>query len=272
MAAPTPRGPNPGPDANSAALATFVAGIAHEINNPITYVLTNLGELAGICGSLHESLLAYRSAVERSLGSEAADLIARAEASIEKSGGLDVLDELVDDAMEGAERIRDVVQDLLSLSQPSASAKATIDVHDSLDATLRLVQRQLAQRAELVRDYASSGHVRADSAKLGQVFLNLITNAIHACEPSESASHTITVRTRDVENRLEIEVEDSGDGIPEQARANVFKPFFTTKKSRGGTGLGLFISREIIDQHGGGLDFRARPGGGTIFRIILPAS
>jgi len=253
-----------------ASLGTLVAGVAHEINNPVTYVLANLTELDSLCGALRESVLGYRSALREALGSGAEAQISDLDAKIEAAGGLEVMDELLADAFEGAARIRDVVRDLLSLARPSTMANGSIEIHQLLDSTLRLVHRERAQAAELERDYAAQGAASGDRAKLGQVFLNLISNAIHACADCEGSDHQIVVHTRDAGDAVEIEVEDSGTGIPAELESKLFTPFFTTKDAGRGTGLGLFISRDIIEQHGGALDFRSRPGGGTIFRVTLP--
>jgi signal transduction histidine kinase len=252
-----------------ASLGTLVAGVAHEINNPVTYVLANLTELDSLCGALRESLLGYRSALQQALGDAATPRIADLEAKIAAAGGLEIMDELLADAHEGAARIRDVVRDLLSLARPSTMANESIGIHDLLDSTLRLVHRERTQAAELDRDYGAAGTAIGDRAKLGQVFLNLISNAIHACADCQDGEQRIVVRTRDTADGIEIEVEDSGTGIPAELEVEIFTPFFTTKDERG-TGLGLFISRDIIEQHHGTLDFRRRPGGGTIFRVTLP--
>ena len=253
-----------------ASLGTLVAGVAHEINNPITYVLANLSELESLCGALRESVLGYRGALRGALGADAEARISDLDAKIRAAGGLEIMDELLTDAFEGAARIRDVVRDLLSLARPSTMANESIEIHELLDSTLRLVQRERAQAAELERDYGATGAASGDRAKLGQVFLNLVSNAIHACADCEGREHRIAVRTRDAGGSIEVEVEDSGSGIPTELEHKLFTPFFTTKDAGRGTGLGLFISRDIIDQHCGTLDFRRRPGEGTIFRVTLP--
>lgn len=250
-----------------ATLGTLVAGVAHEINNPITYVLANLGELETLCGALRESILGYRRLLDEAPGAAATCKVKDLEAKVEAAGGLELIDELIADAFEGAERIRGVVRDLLEVARPSAPARSAVDVHELLDATLRVVQRDLEQRAELALDYRATARAVGERAKLGQVFLNLIANAIDAC--SADTAQRIAVRTRDLEDGIEIEIEDSGPGIAPEIEADLFTPFFTTKHA-GGTGLGLFISREIVLQHHGTLGFRSRAGGGTIFRVTLP--
>ncbi len=253
-----------------ASLGTLVAGVAHEINNPITYVLGNLGDLERLMGAMREAILTYRGRVGQHMGDAAAEVIASAETKIFEAGGLEVLDEILSDAHEGAIRIRDLVRDLLHLSRSSERSSAPVNVHEILDSSLRLVSKQLAARAVLKRDYQASREVEGDRTKLAQVFMNLINNAMHACSPPDSARHRITVRTRDTEDGIELEIEDTGEGIPEEIHEEIFTPFFTTKEPGSGTGLGLYISRRIIEEHGGSISFRCEPPGGTIFSVRLP--
>ena len=256
-------GPAPGAD-RLASLGMLVASVAHEVNNPITYVLGNLGELERITAAMREALLCYRAQA----GSEAAR---DAERKLEDAGGLDVLEELFADTYEGATRIRDVVRDLLNLSRPSGRVSELVNVHDVLNSTLRLVSRRLEPVAKLSLEYDATQWVSGDRAQLGGVFLNLISNAIQACEPPDPAQHRVAVRTFDQESHVVIEIEDSGVGVPSANREEIFSPFFTTKELGRGNGLGLFISRRMVEDHGGTLAFRERRGGGTIFRVELPA-
>ncbi len=248
-----------------ASLGTLVAGVAHEINNPITYVLGNLGDLERLAGAMREAILAYR-------GDATPDVIESAETKIFQAGGLEVLDEILSDAQEGAVQIRDLVRDLLQLSRASPQSSTPVNVHEILDSSLRLVAKQLATQADLVRDYRATREVEADRAKLAQVFMNLITNAMHACVPPDPTRHTIIVRTQDTDHGIELEVQDSGEGIPDEIQHRVFTPFFTTKELGEGTGLGLYISRKIVEQHSGSISFRCPPSGGTIFCVRLPES
>ena len=248
-----------------ASLGTLVAGVAHEINNPITYVLGNLGDLERLTGAMREAILAYRAQA-------VPDVIESAETKIFQAGGLEVLEEILSDAQEGAVRIRDLVRDLLQLSRTNEPSSTPVNVHQTLDSSLGLVAKQLATRALLVRDYRATREVAGDRAKLAQVFVNLITNAMHACTPPDPTRHTITVRTQDTDNGIELQVEDSGEGIPEEIQHQVFTPFFTTKDVGEGTGLGLYISRRIVEQHGGSISFRCKPPGGTLFSVRLPES
>lgn len=252
-----------------ASLGTLVASVAHEINNPITYVLGNLGELERLATAMREGLTAYRSARARD-GAEPDAAVDAAEDKIREAGGLELLEELLADIYEGSLRIRDLVRDLLTLSRPAERSTAPLNAHEILDSAIRLVSRKLAWSAHLERDYRATRLIDGDRAKLGQVFLNLLTNAVQACQPPDPERHSVAVRTRDLDGGIEIEIEDSGPGMPEELGDTVFAPFVTTKEGTDGTGLGLYISRRIVQEHGGALDFRPRPGGGTIFRVALP--
>ncbi len=258
------------PEPEAAELATLVAGMAHEINNPISYVIGNLNELAVISATLADTLARYRDALRAVGGDSAAARIAEVELKLHELGGFALAEELLADASEGAHRIRDLVRDLLSVSRSSHLVSVSLRIDEVLDQTLRLVARSLAARAELVRDFGAARTVFGDPARLGQVFLNLLTNAIDACAAAPERAHRIQVRTRDLARAVRIEIDDSGAGIEPGARARVFAPFVTTKPAGAGTGLGLYVSRRIVAAHRGEIGFEALPGGGTRFWVELP--
>jgi signal transduction histidine kinase len=247
-----------------ASLGMLVASVAHEVNNPITYVLGNLGELARLTTAMRETIASYREQVGRNNPS-----VAVAEAKIDQAGGLDLLDELFADTFEGAIRIRDLVRELLNLSRPSERA-ALLNVHEILESTLRLASRQIVSVATLERDYQATQWVHGDRAQLGGVFLNLLTNAVQACDPPDPETQRIRICTRDTPDGVELHFHDSGHGVPTEDRETLFSPFFTTKAPGQGTGLGLYISQQIVKQHGGTIDFRSQEGGGTLFTVQLP--
>jgi two-component system NtrC family sensor kinase len=259
---------NPEPD--EAELATLVAGMAHEINNPISYVIGNLNELASISATLADTLARYRDELRGLAGDSAATRIAEVESKLHELGGFALAEELLADASEGAHRIRDLVRDLLSVSRSSHLVSGPLRIDEVLEQTLRLVARPLAARAELVRDFAATHIVFGDAARLGQVFLNLLCNALDACAAAPERAHRIHVRTRDLARAVRIEIDDTGSGIEPGERARVFAPFVTTKPAGAGTGLGLYVSTRIVAAHRGEIGFESLPGGGTRFWVELP--
>ena len=257
-------------EAESSELATLVAGMAHEVNNPITYVLGNLRELAASCAAIAETLAGYRRELRLLAGESAPARIDDLEAKLREAGGLELVDELVCDAADGAARIRDLMRDLLSVSRSAQPVRAPVQIDAVLEQTLRLVARPLAARAALERNFAATRPIQGDAAQLGQVFLNLLTNALDACAAAPERAHHIRVRTHDVAGGVRVEVDDSGAGIHRDERARVFEPFFTTKPTGSGTGLGLYLSRRIVREHGGEIGFEPLEPG-TRFWVELPA-
>ena len=197
-----------------ASIGTLAAGVAHEVNNPLSYILWNL------------------DVVGRTLGPRTA------------------LSEAAHDALvivrEGIDRVRTVVRDLRALARPDENTLEPLDVHAVLETTLSLTASELSSRAHVIRAYdADLPRVHANGARLGQIFLNLILNAISSMESQPLESSTLTVRTSRVapgNAQLAVDVSDTGAGIPEETAARIFDPFFTTKPFGRGTGLGLTIS------------------------------
>ncbi len=267
----TPAAPDPQAasiDTRRTPLGTAFAAVAHEINNPITYVLGNLAELERLTAAMREVIVSYRELSRSKAQADAADVIASIEAELEQCGGVGLLDELLADTLEGARRIRDLVRDLAAATRGAELHREELDAAQVIDSSLRLAAPHFPRPVEVERDYRATRRLRADRTKLDQVFLNLIGNAADAC--AESDKRCIRVRTRDCDGGVAIEIEDTGPGICESTRPQLFTPFFTTKPRGAGTGLGLYISRRIVEEHGGSIGFRCPESGGTIFSVYLP--
>ena len=260
----------PAQQARLAPLGTLVATVAHEINNPVAYLLGNLAELRNLSDAMREAILHYRALVVQLAGAEAAAQSLDIESKLEHTAGMDALEELLGDAEAGAARIRDVVRDLLVLAREPQACDSRIDVNAALESVIRLVHRELGSRATLVREFDATRPIDADPTKLDRLLLNLMLNAVAACDPADSSQHRITVRSFDGPEGVQIEVEDTGRGIPDEIRDQVFVPFFTARRDKSGTGLGLFAAHQIVEAHGGEMGFRTRTGGGTVFWVVLP--
>lgn len=222
------------------SLGTLVAGIGHEINNPLSYVLGNLEVI---------SELAERGDLMANRG----DLVGA-----------------VHDALDGAARVRTIVQRLGSFSRSSEDVRMAVALGELIEQAVRLTHNELRHRAELVQELEPVPAVLADPGQLTQVIINLLINAAQAIAPGAADRHRISIRTRRSEDLVILEVQDTGSGMDPQVVAHAFDPFFTTKKVGEGTGLGLSICHGIVTSHGGQIAIESQRGRGTTMRISLP--
>lgn len=249
-----------------AALGTLAAGISHEINNPLTYVMANLQRLAE---KLRPPSAASASASERTLETASTVEDLRLEAN-----DLAELRELVADAYEGAERIRRIVKQTQMVAPVERERRtSTISLRAVLDAALDLTDNQIRHRARLTRDFAGDARVRGDRGGLEQLFVNLILNAVQAIPEGHVADNEIRISLRQLPSeRVMVEIADTGPGIPTAIQERIFQPFFTTKPVGQGTGLGLAICKGIVAALGGEITFSTEAGVGTTFRVVLPTT
>ena len=238
------------------SLGALAAGVAHEINNPLAFVMANLGFAS------------------KEIAAAAAELDALAAPPAEVAvphGRLRGARQAMDDAAEGAERIRRIVADLKGFARPDDARRSPIELWPSVDAALRLVWSQLRHRADVVREPGPAPLVLANAARLEQVFVNLLVNAAQAMDEAHRSTNLLRVTTRtDDRGRAVIEIADNGKGIAAEDLARIFEPFFTTKPVGVGTGLGLSICRTIVAELGGDISVESAPDRGALFRILLP--
>ncbi len=228
-----------------ASVGTLASGVAHEINNPLAYVIANLDVLQKAIETGGEGTPAGDSEAAQVLG----------------------------DAREGAERVRRIVRDLKSFSRADEDKRGPVDVHRVLESSINISWNEIRHRARLVKDYASVPLVEANESRLAQVFVNLLLNAAQAIGEGNADNEEIRVVTRtDPAGRAIVEICDTGTGIPEQILGRIFDPFFTTKPIGCGTGLGLSICHGIVQRFGGQISVDTRLGMGSVFRLTLPAA
>lgn len=226
-----------------ASVGTLAAGVAHELNNPLMYVLSNL-----------------RLTREEIDAHDQAEWLERARQQL-------------DEAIHGAVRMRTIVGDLKTFSRADDGQHGNVDVQSVLESSINMCWNEIRHRATLERDLHETPPVDANESRLGQVFLNLLINAAQAMPEREVSANRITVRTyTDDQGWAVIEVDDNGAGIEPDRVNRVFEPFFTTKDVSEGTGLGLSICRNIIRHAGGAIEVRTELGRGTTFVVRLPAS
>lgn len=229
-----------------AGLGQLVAGIAHEINNPLAFVINNI------------------FIVQEGL----AKLGGNAELPPEAGAKLSKMQARIGDAHAGATRVKELVSKLRTFSRLDEGTVKTIDVHESIESVLLFLRHRMEGRIEVVRNYGDVPMLTCLAGELNQVFMNLIANAIDAID----GPGRITLTTAQHNGHFIIGVRDTGTGIPDEIRNRIFEPFFTTKPIGQGTGLGLAISYGIVKAHQGSMEFTSQPGEGTEFILKIPTS
>lgn len=250
-----------------AAIGQLAAGVAHEINNPIGYINSNLGSLQRYLDDLIDLIELYQ-VTEAALDQhpEIVKLIQLIRIRIDLDFAKEDVRSLVKESREGAKRVKQIVQDLKEFSYIDEAEWLWSDLHKGLDSTLNIVHNELKYKAEIVKEYGDIPPVECIVSQINQVFMNLLVNAAHAIEDRG----TIVIRTGCTGSEVWAEVRDSGKGIPTENLQRIFDPFFTTKPVGTGTGLGLSLSYSIIKKHYGRIEVESEIDIGTCFRIWLP--
>jgi PAS domain S-box-containing protein len=243
------------------AIGMLAAGVGHEINNPLAYVLSNLGYVDGSLRELGEAFLRARE----DGGDSAFRALGEADARFQELLGV------VAEAQEGGERIRRIVRGLKSFSRADAQELTDVDLRRVLESSVNMARNEIRHRAQLVVEMDEVPLVRAEEGRLGQVFLNLLVNAAQSIPDGDARRHQVQVRCgRDARGGAYVEVRDTGQGISPENLRRIFDPFFTTKALGEGTGLGLTICHGIVTSLGGTIEVQSELGRGSRFRVVLP--
>jgi len=237
------------------ALGTLAASVAHEINNPLAYVLAQAEAMDAEVGAL-EGLLAKMQGPE----------LPAAQAALGR------LKEGLAPVRSGTARIASITRDLRTFSRPEDISLCPVDLRGVVLSVLKLVGKEVEARARLILDLQQTRPVMGNEARLVQVVLNLVVNALQALPADSTGTNEVTLRTRDEGGRVLLDVADSGPGVPAADRDRIFEPFFSTKEIGKGTGLGLFVCRNILQGLAGEVEVLDRPAGGALFRVTLPAA
>ncbi len=252
-----------------ASIGQLAAGVAHEINNPVGYVSSNLGSLQKYIEDLFTVLHAYE-AVEQL--AEPDKLVLENIQSIKKKVDIGFLEtditDLIKESLSGVRRVREIVQDLKDFSHVDEAEWQVVDLHKGLDSTLNIAHNEIKYKATVIKEYGDIPPMECLASQLNQVFMNLLVNAAQAIENQG----IITLRTGMKDDWVWVEISDNGKGIPQENINRIFEPFFTTKPVGKGTGLGLSLSYGIIKKHGGRCEVHSEIGQGTSFKVWLPVS
>ncbi|NEP00591.1 MAG: HAMP domain-containing protein [Symploca sp. SIO2E9] len=261
------------------SLGQLVAGVAHEINNPVNFIFGNLKYARDYTKELLELVELYQQHYPNS----AAEIQERME-EIEIDFLATDLPKIMSSMQLGVDRIRNIVLSLRSFSRVDEAQMKAVDIHEGINSTLLILNNRLKRSIEVIKQYGSLPLIECYPAQINQVFMNILANAIDALEesvaynkqPQENVNRQlkklqIVIKTALVDkNQIRVSIRDNGSGISPQIKDKVFEPFFTTKNEGKGTGLGLSISYEIIDKHCGKIEVISEPGEGTEFVIYLP--
>ncbi len=248
------------------ALGQMVAGVAHEINNPVSFIYGNLAHMENYTLDLLSIIAAYQSHYP-----EPPEALQTQIDDIDLEFITEDIEKLLKSTKVGAERIKAIVLSLRNFSRLDESEFKQADVHEGIDSTLLILQHRYHPAIVIERDYGELPPIDCYPGQLNQVFLNLLGNAIDALEAANIAQPKIRIWTKAIDNQIEIHIADNGIGIPEAIQLRIFDPFFTTKPVGKGTGLGLSISYQIItEKHHGKISCDSVPGEGTEFAIELP--
>jgi two-component system NtrC family sensor kinase len=245
-----------------AAIGQIAAGVAHEINNPLAFILSNLTSLRTYVDDVKKVISAYRDTPAKGQAMEA---------QIGFRETLDDIDALISETAEGGQRVRTIVQELKTFSRADENqVLEPVDLADIAASTLLLTERELQSRARVVKDLRPAPIDLAPKGKLHQVVMNLLVNALQALDDRGPKQHEIRVHTGTDGRDSILSVSDTGVGIPEDQQTRIFEPFFTTKPVGVGTGIGLSVCVAVVQKLGGRINVQSRVGYGTTFEVRVP--
>jgi signal transduction histidine kinase len=250
-----------------ASIGQLAAGVAHEINNPIGYINSNLGTLEKYIKNLFSIVEAFELAeTQLDIRSDSHIKLQALKKQLDIGFLREDIFTLMNESKEGVERVKNIVQNLKDFSHVDESAWQWADLLKGLDSTLNVVWNELKYKAEVIKEYGELPQVECLPFQLNQVFMNMLVNAAQAID----TRGTITIRTGTFQNEVWVEFSDTGHGIQPENLDRIFEPFFTTKAVGKGTGLGLSLSYSIVRKHHGRIHVASEVGKGTTFRILLP--
>lgn len=250
-----------------ATLGTLAAGMAHEINNPLAFVKSNIESLTQYHTS-YSRLISFIQGVADELSEETKTRLTILFEEEDLEFIRADLPELMSDTAEGLTRVRDIVMNLRSFSRTQSADRGFANLVDGIQSTLKLLHSELNNSVDLKLNLQPVAEISCNANELNQVFLNLIINAKHAAENQKRP--TIAITTHAVESDIIIEISDNGCGMSDEVQQQIFVPFFTTKAVGEGTGMGLAIAYGIIKDHGGEINVNSIEGKGTTFTLKLP--
>jgi two-component system NtrC family sensor kinase len=246
-----------------ASIGQLAAGVAHEINNPMGFITSNLGTLQKYVARFVEFIDVQAEALANP---DAADQVQEKRKKLKLDYVIEDTADLLKESLDGATRVTEIVRNLKSFSRIEEAKVAMSDINEGIETTLKIIWNELKYKATVLKEYGDLPATMCNAQELNQVFMNLLINAAHAIDQQG----TITIRSWQEDNLIKVAIIDTGSGIPADTLGRIFEPFFTTKEAGKGTGLGLSICYDIIKKHEGEIMVASEVGKGTTFTVILP--
>lgn len=244
-----------------ASVGQLAAGVAHEINNPIGFISSNLGTLKKYIAKLMEYIAA-------SVTNRTQEELHQLRKTLKIDFVIQDINALINESVEGTARVREIVQNLKSFSRLDEVKCKEADINECLENTIKVIWNELKYKATVIKEYAKLSPIKCYPQQLNQVFMNFLVNAAQAIEKQGE----IKIKTWQDDKDIFVSISDTGQGIPAENLSKLFEPFFTTKETGKGTGLGLSIAHEIIQKHQGRIEVASEVGRGTTFTVILPVA
>ncbi len=251
-----------------ASIGQLAAGVAHEINNPMGFIASNVNSLGKYAKKITEFINVQDEAIAAAELPELSKELHEKRKTLKLDFILEDIDQLIEESLDGADRVKKIVENLKSFSRVDEAEHQAADINECIESTLNIVWNELKYKATVTKDYGELPMTSCYPQQLNQVFMNLLVNASHAIEKEGE----ITIRTWNGDGHVHISISDNGEGIPEDKIDKIFEPFYTTKPVGQGTGLGLSITYDIIKNHDGVLSVNSEPDKGTTFNIKIPVT
>ncbi|MBC8277742.1 MAG: response regulator [FCB group bacterium] len=249
-----------------ASLGQLAAGIAHEINNPVGFVTSNLGTLTKFSDNIRNAFAELQTCFENGGSLLSAEEYEKIKQKYKIDFVLADMVSIIEESLEGTNRVKHIVRDLKDFSHIDTRKMIRYDINESVKSTLNILTNETKHKADIELHLGDIPAVTCNPQQINQVVMNLVLNGIQAIEEYGK----IGIRTSKENNGVRLEISDTGGGIPEDLLLKIFDPFFTTKDVGSGTGLGLHIVYNIVNRHGGVIDVDSKVGKGTTFIVHLP--